>query len=532
MSSQARAILWAQWRSVWSFRTAEGVGGRILATLLGLLWYSLWAGLAVTAASVLDEPSRRELALFLPWALLAVFLYWQLTPIFTASLGASLDLKKLLIYPVSESQLFVVEVLLRLTTGLEMALVLAGAAIGLMRNPSVPAWGPLLALPVFALFNLLLAAGLRNLLERVLAYKLVREIAVFLLVLAVALPQLLAAIGPPRFLRRALAQSPQILWPWSSFGSLAAGDLSLPVLGLVASWTAVAYLFGRWQFHRSLQFDRAGTETRTRRPARIAAAREKLYRMPAWLLPDPLAALLEKELRSLFRSPRFRLVFLMGFSFGFLIWAPFFRTQGKGLSDNYPVFVSVYALLLLSEVIFWNMFGFDRSAVQVYFTAPVPFSHVLIGKNLAGMALVMAEVTVVLLVYTVLAGPLRPLKALEVYLVTLVLSIYMLATGNLSSLYYARAVNPEQSWGRASSGKFQMMLMLLYPLLAGPVLLAYAARYAFESQAAFYGVLGVAALVGTIFYWVALDSALEAAERLKEKLIEALGQAPGPIVTR
>jgi len=35
------------------------------------------------------------------------------------------------------------------------------------------------------------------------------------------------------------------------------------------------------------------------------------------------------------------------------------------VSDNYLTFVSVYALLLLSDALFWNSFGFDRSAAQV-----------------------------------------------------------------------------------------------------------------------------------------------------------------------
>ncbi|MEK7409175.1 MAG: hypothetical protein AAB225_29280 [Acidobacteriota bacterium] len=532
MSSQARAILRVQCRSLWNFRTSEGVAGRLLAGALALLWYSLWAGLAVTAASLLDQPARAELLVILPWGLMSVFLYWQLAPVLAASLGATLDLKKLLVYPIPEGQLFAVEVLLRLTTGLEMVLVLIGSAIGLLRNPIVPRWAPLVALPLFALFNLLLAAGLRNLLERVLARKHVRETVVLLLVLAAGLPQLMVLTGPPLFLRQMAARKPLPFWPWVSFGKLAAGEAAFYDWGLIALWLAAAYLFGRWQFRSSLRFDRAAVEASATRPARTAAATERFFRLPSWLAPDPLAALIEKELRSLFRSPRFRLVFLMGFSFGFLIWWPVLRRPGQGLSGDYPVFVSLYALLLLSEVVFWNVFGFDRSAVQVYLTAPVSFSRVLIGKNLAAASLVTLEVTVVLLVCAVLRIPLAPLKILEVYAVTLILCVYMLAAGNLSSLYYPRAVNPEHSWGRASSARFQFLALLLYPVLGSPVLLAYAARFAFESQAAFFGMLGVAAGIGAAFYWVALDSALALAEQRKERLIEALGRGAGPVLTQ
>ena len=45
-----------------------------------------------------------------------------------------------------------------------------------------------------------------------------------------------------------------------------------------------------------------------------------------------MEAQLEKELRFLSRAPRFRLVFMMGFSFGLLIWAPmaFGRATSSG----------------------------------------------------------------------------------------------------------------------------------------------------------------------------------------------------------
>ena len=71
------------------------------------------------------------------------------------------------------------------------------------------------------------------------------------------------------------------------------------------------------------------------------------------LLGDPLGALIEKEVRFLSRSPRFRLVFLMGFTFGLLIWLPVaLGRQGVSqsfLSGNYLTVVSVYSLLLLER---------------------------------------------------------------------------------------------------------------------------------------------------------------------------------------
>jgi ABC-2 type transport system permease protein len=62
-----------------------------------------------------------------------------------------------------------------------------------------------------------------------------------------------------------------------------------------------------------------------------------------------------------------------------------------------------------------------------------------------------------------------------------------------------------------------------------PILLAYLARYAFDSQAALFGVLGLDAVVGLIVYRVALDSAVRTADLTRESMIAALSTGDGPI---
>ncbi len=101
----------------------------------------------------------------------------------------------------------------------------------------------------------------------------------------------------------------------------------------------------------------------------------------------------------------------MGFTFGLVIWLPIaFGRSGASrsfLGGNYLTVVSVYSLLLLSEVCFWNSFGFDRSAAQIYFLAPVPFSRVLIGKNLSALLFIVLEILAVTAVCAVLGMPLE-----------------------------------------------------------------------------------------------------------------------------
>jgi ABC-2 type transport system permease protein len=300
----------------------------------------------------------------------------------------------------------------------------------------------------------------------------------------------------------------------------------------ILAWTAAAWSYGRWQFGRSMRLEEAGVVSVARLPARPGSRREGLYRLPSKLLPDPLAAVVEKELRSLARSPRFRLLFLMGFSFSFLVFLPFLRRGASPIGRPEPYYLSgicCYALLLLGDVAFWNIFGQDRAAAQLYFLQPLQLRTVVAGKNIAAGIAVLLEVTGVVAVWAALRLPVSPGRIMEAYLAPAILCISFMAMGNLASVYFPRAVRSDKSTGAGSSGRFRVLLLPLLPVVSLPVLLAFAARYAFHSQFAFYALLGFAAVVNSAFYWFALQTALAKAEARKERLLEALSQSEGPL---
>src|ERR1700685_130482 len=154
MWSQTGAIVWAQWRSTRNHLPRSNMGGLLFSGGLTAIWYLGFAYLAVLAGFLLSKPI--ELAAFrklLPAALLICFLYWQVIPVLLTSMGASLDLRKLLVYPIPNRALFTIEVILRVSTGVEMLLILTGAAIGLLFNRNVPLWAPF-SLALFVVFNL------------------------------------------------------------------------------------------------------------------------------------------------------------------------------------------------------------------------------------------------------------------------------------------------------------------------------------------------------------------------------------------
>lgn len=534
MTPLARIIFWAQIRSWLNYYPKAGRVGSWFGMLLTGLWYLLWVGFALIIYRVFSEPGSEQLVVTaLPAGLLFVSVYWQVVPLLLAATGVSLEMKKLQVYPIPHRQLFLIELLLRLTTSVEALVVVLGLGAGLLANPRLPWWAATGLIPFIA-FNLAVSAGVREILMRLLARKRVREMAVLLLVSIGAIPQLLVATGAWNRVRDWYQSPSNALWPWSAAAAIATGHPGMISVVVLLAWAALAYAFGRHQFEKSLRWDAAeGNATKAEPlPAGKRGFLDRLLGWPALLFADPLASLVEKELRFLSRAPRFRLVFTMGFTFGLIIWLPITLGHGRGpsfLGRNYLTFVSVYALLLLGDVCFWNVFGFDRSAAQAYWAMPVKFSKVLAGKNVAAAFYILLEVTFIIAACALVRMPVTAPRVLEAYAVTVVVGLYLVALGNMTSVRSPRSVNPSKAMRSGAAGKLQAMLFVLYPLAALPVALAYAARYAFRSEVAFFGTLFVSVLIGAAVYWVALESAVETAEKDRERIITALSQGEGII---
>jgi ABC-2 type transport system permease protein len=186
-------------------------------------------------------------------------------------------------------------------------------------------------------------------------------------------------------------------------------------------------------------------------------------------------------------------------------------------------------LLLMSEICFWNSFGFDRSAAQFYLLAPISFSRVLMSKNLTALFFILVEISIVTGVCWLLRLPLDARRLSEAYGVVGVISLLLLSAGNMLSIHQPRGVNPGNSFRTGATGHVQAMLFAIYPVAFTPVALAYLARYAFDKQAAFYAVLALDAVAALVLYRIALDSAVQSALRLREPMIAALSAGDGPI---
>ena len=521
----------AQWLSM-RLRVGTRRSGAIFGAITSLLFYGIWSVLALGIAAFFSD--RDNAANFLPAlsaGLLFVMLYWQLAPVISAGFGASLDLRRLLVYPISHNKLFAVEVLLRISTGAEMILLLAGACIGLIRNPFY-GWqsAPLIVLGtvLFTGTNLLLSAGIRQFIERIFLRTRMREVMMVLIFIAAILPQLFVVMRVRQSILLKAAPD-HIFWPWSAAASLMLHSSLLPAIGVSSVYLIAAWWFGRRQFERSIRYD--GTSTVRPERARTGGLGEAIFRFPSHVFRDPIGALIEKELRTLLRIPRFRIVFLMSCVFGIVIYLPALRDRNTHsfVIENALPLMALYGLLMIGPITYWNAFGFDRSAVESYFLWPIRLRDALIAKNLTVALLLIPQIAAISVVATAARLPTGAAKVGETLVVILIASLYWFAMGNIWSVRIPRAMDPQKM--NQMTGKLQALSIWTAPLLLLPIALAYLARSLFESEIVFGGMLAIAALIGGVVYWVALGSAVRAGFARRESMLIQLAKSDGPLST-
>jgi ABC-2 type transport system permease protein len=380
----------------------------------------------------------------------------------------------------------------------------------------------------FIAMNVLLSAGVRALLERFFLRTRFKEIFFLILVLASLTPQLLLLtnVKKPALLLRFTPS--QAFWPWGTMARLMLHD-SVSASALAAAvWVAAAFLFSRRQFERTLSFDGSTAKKREKELAPDGLS-ERIFRLPSRFLQDPLAALVEKELRTLTRIARFRMAYGMSCFFGVILFAPALHRQRGDtgfLQYALPV-MAVYGLLVLGQITYWNSFGFDRSAAQGYFCWPIRFRDALIAKNLTVMALMVPQILLVSMVAHAFGIPSSAGKIAETFAVMIIAGLFWFALGNIFSVRMPRAMDPGKM--NQMSNKLQALTIFVAPVVLLPIVLAYWARAVFDNELVFVGIMILAAILGGIFYKVGLDSAVESAVANRESMLLELARADGPV---
>jgi ABC-2 type transport system permease protein len=446
---------------------------------------------------------------FLPAVFWAVCILWQVGPVMLASFQEQFDLGILLRFPVRFRSYYLLYVVFGLAdfSTIIGALCCLGIWVGItMARPELYAWTAL-ALAAFAAFNVLLVRAVFAWIDRWLSQRKTREIVgalfmIFLLSLQLLNPALhqkrhqqprtpqeraenirrmvtefapwmktayaVQQALPPGLAARALRQA-SILEP---VGALA----SLGVLGL---WVLAAGSVLARRLKAEYRGENLGSvPKRETSRAKTSSARASLVRREGgWRLggSSPIAALMEKEARSLMRT--LPLLWAIGAPLLMvLVLASLLRNNaaGAGISFQYalPLYVA-FALMGFTQM-FSNNLGAEGAGIQLLFLSPTPIRTVFLAKNLFHSLLFFLDALLVGILTTLRLGWPRGVTVAATAAWVLFALPCCLAVGNIFSLKMPFRIHPGRMTRQRGSqaNALSSMLLLLVVMAVGAVVFA------------------------------------------------------------
>jgi ABC-2 type transport system permease protein len=531
--SQFSAILWAQIRTVRN-RLPRSWAYKVISLFLLLVWYGAFALSAVGLARWIPQIPERMLGEWLGIFLLGLSVVWQVVPLVTLSSGWSLHLRGLRAFPIQPAVLLWIEVSLQVLMSAEFALPLAGVCVGLLRHPEHGNLAPL-ALLLLLPFNAFLAVALRELVLHSFARNRFRELFAVVIISLAILPQVLLRTTAASRLYPYLTHVANATGTlWHEVGNIALGHSTFASWAIAAAWLTAAYLVAAHQIRAAERLEQHGATPSAVHLSNSAAARFGLLSFLPGTRRDPKAAFIEKELRTLLRAPRFRVVFGMASLFSVVVFLSLTHNDPAGngfLQLNFVPVVNLYGIVLLGDVLMWNVFGFDGTASANYFATPALLKTVIEAKNSVAILFVALQWVLVLGISTLFRLYVTPKAVLVSLCTTAVVTVHFLAVGNLLSVTMPRYVDPKETLRKQAGGQAQLWLfacVLLALVLGGiPVW----AQWAFGLSWVLPVCFAVEFVLGIITYGIALQSSVERGWARREEIVNTLARNSSPLTS-
>jgi hypothetical protein len=470
----------------------------------------------------------------------AIFIFWQAFPIFVAGFGAGFEFRNLLRFPLSLRAFYIISLAYGFSDFGAIASVCWLAAMTIGAAVAQPGLTPTLLIVggLFVLMNVTLERTLGSWLERILARRKARELFFVLFVFLAVSVQFIS----PTLQRYGHTMQPWVrklfpylsVFPPSLAGQAIAGAVrqnSADVLLGEAGILAFLLLFSVFLWLRLATQYRGEELSETAAPARAVARPAKSAGDESYafrLLTPQVAAIVRKEFRYLTRNSFVFFLLIMPPAFVLLFTTQFASRHPTALKHPisteafFPGMMAYLLLILMAPA--YNSFAYEGKGIQTYFTSPVSFREVFLGKNLLHATMVVFELVVSVTAFSYFVG----LPSLPV-LVATAAGIVFVVTGqmtiaNWSSLSFPRKLNFGQMRGQRQSGMAALVAFsaqLLLGAISAPIL--FMSRWTGNPwlPAEVFSFLAVATILG---YTSALDPLARLAEKKKESLIDALAR--------
>lgn len=475
--AQYAALAQLRWRVfVNGLRSSMGAFELGARTISFAMYTIMGLGLGFGAGAISYGLASGQKWQYMPIVFWVVCLMWQVVPIMLASFQEQFDLSSLLRFPVGFQTFFFLYVVFGLSDVSTIIgfLCCLGIFVGVtLARPELFAWTALI-LACFATFNILLVRAVFAWIDRWLSQRKTREIlgAIFMVLL---LSMQLSNPAVWQHGRRGQASRNRgqqeikqfVAEPWVQTAikvqawlppGLAGGALSQaadeqPAPGLEALGVLGLFVVGAGSvLGLRLRAEYRG-ENLGAAPARKKAAASSGKAAPTVAnavadegqgrrgISGPIAAVMEKEIRSLLRT----LPLLYAVGAPLLLILVISGSFLRGSRGPVPIFafpLCVFFAQIGFRQLFSNSLGTEGPGIQLYFLSPTPMRTVLLAKNLLHAAVFVVAMAIAGLLATVRLGePGGLITAITVAWLLFVLPVDM-AVGNIFSLTMPYRINP------------------------------------------------------------------------------------------
>jgi ABC-2 type transport system permease protein len=477
--AQYGALANLRWRIfVNGLRSKLGVlelGARTVAFVMyGLMGLGLGVGAGATAY-LLASKGQWPYFTIIFWVTCVI---WQVLPIMLASFGEQFDLGSLLRFPVGFQAFFLLYVVFGLS---DLSTILGGlCCLGILigttaARPELFVWTALI-LAIFAVFNILLVRAVFAWIDRWLSQRKTREILGAIFMVFVLSMQLMNPTfwqnghrGQGSGARQRQQFERLLASPWVKTANevqmflppgLAAmalrqtaenqNALALELLGILGVFVLGAGSVLGLRLRAEFRGENLGAAPARKKAAvsagRAVAAPPKIAAIEAegrMGISGPIAAIIEKEIRSLFRS--LPLLYAVGAPLVMVLVFSGVFSRGGSAHVQVPLLafpLCVFFAQIGFRMLFSNSLGTEGPGIQLYFLSPTSMRTVLLAKNLLHSAVFSVSMVIAGLLATVRLGPPgADMLAATVAFLLFVLPVN-LAMGNIFSLTMPFRVNP------------------------------------------------------------------------------------------
>lgn len=484
----------------------------------------------------LEAPGNEHL---LRGVLLGMYFLWLMATLIGFALSESYDITKLFLYPLSPRQIFTGAIFGSLLDFPVLFLLptLAAVVVGFSSGGFSALWITVIVL-LYLFHTLSLsqtivlasAGALRSRRFRDAAMVLVPLLSMSIYIGSRYLGMYLVRMNWSGFLNSRTWDAINYLPPGLAARAIAAVSQGeyLPAVGYLISLalvcTATIYAAG-WLVELVCAGDVISAPARKRsavdrKPERIPETGRPVTPLPygAWVsrLPPAIQAVLDKEVKYIFREPYFKVLLVNLLYFMALGAFMFIQPAGRhGLRVFGPSLlwtVSGFALLSEESALF-NIFGTDAHAASALFLFPASRREILIGKNLALFLSLSVVNFVFLLIFSLFLGGLNQFPG--AYAAVELALVVFTSVGNIMSIWFPMKVvvrgwrmRPQMAGQGCTLGLWYLMGMGIALGLLLPVAAAFAAPAFLISPDWYVLTIPLAVAYAAGIYWLSLRAAV------------------------